>query len=64
LEYSIESEDIDTKRAKSAWISAKNEYQVAVESGALQADLEKLERKISSTYNSYIHYLEYALKKS
>jgi hypothetical protein len=64
LEYAIETEDPDTKRAKISWISAKNEYNNAIENGALAAELERLEKKVKGTYESYIHYLEHALKRS
>ena len=64
LEYAVETEDPDTKRAKMTWISAKNEYNTAIENGALATELERLERKIQGTYESYTHYLEHALKRS
>lgn len=64
LEYAIEATDPDTKRAKASWISSKNEYDTAISSGALEAELERLERKVQSTYESYVHYLEHALKRS
>ena len=64
LEYAVETTDTDTKRAKASWISAQNEYNTAIANGALAAELERLEQKIQSTYESYTHYLEYALKRS
>jgi hypothetical protein len=64
LEYAVETTDTETKRAKALWISSQNEYNTAIENGALEAELTRLERKIKSTYESYTHALEDALKKS
>jgi hypothetical protein len=64
LEYAVETTDTETKRAKALWISSQNEYNTAIANGALEAELTRLERKIKSTYESYIHALEYALEKS
>jgi hypothetical protein len=64
LEYAVEYEDAEVIRSKAAWQYAKNEYDVAVETGATTEALEVLERKVSSTYNSYIFFLEEALKQS
>ncbi len=64
LEYAVEYEDAEVIRSKAAWQYAKDEYDVAVETGATTEALEVLERKVSSTYNSYIFFLEEALKQS
>ena len=64
LEYAVETTDTETRRAKALWISSQNEYNTAIANGALEAELTRLERKIKSTYESYIRALEYALEKS
>lgn len=63
LEYAVEKTDAEVIRSKASWRAAQDEYKVAAESGATADTLLSLERKVNSAYNTYIFFLEEALKK-